>query len=155
MSLPSSWAEAVGRLAHILGDEHDAAEWARQAVESVWHADVADLDRQHRALALQRLSGVVLALEDTEHDLVFDRDERVIVAAVFARYFRVDVDGPEWRIQPHEDRPSREDLSDDFGEPVTGAQLLRSALERIEGRRVQRAKKKVPLPLAGLGPEDV
>lgn len=92
------------RLAYLLGSEDEAREWVRQALDHTWHVlDPADLRRAQRGLALQKVSGVVLALEDVPYDLTFAVDVRQTVAAAFAKYFHGAVlDGPEWAISPAE-----------------------------------------------------
>lgn len=111
MSLPKSWAEVYDRLARLLADEPAAHAWIDGAVLELWGApDPAALERSRRALAFQKASGVLLALEDHPGDLAFDIEARTVIRGVVGRYFNgVTVDGPEWRIAPHEDRPSYEE----------------------------------------------
>lgn len=107
MSLPRSWAEAYQRLAFVLADEPSAREWVREALEKTWGVlDPADLERARRGLALQRVSGVVIALEEEGGDLAFFAGIRQLVVATFGRYFRVALDGPPWRVSPYEDLPT-------------------------------------------------
>lgn len=95
-------------MARVLGADPDsAAAWLREAVSASWGHDLAELPRHIRQVAFQRASGVVLALEDHPDDLAFALDQRTIVAAVFARYFKgVALDGPPWRLSPNEQRPT-------------------------------------------------
>lgn len=118
-SLPGSWAEVYDRLGDVLGDDRAGREWVRQALEAAWGVtDPVDLDRARRGLALQKASGVVLALEDEDGDVAFRVGVRAVVAGVVARYFGgVAVDGPVWRLDPTEhDRPTAAAVSADFGE---------------------------------------
>lgn len=113
--LPQSWREVLDRFAWLICDEETAREWIRQALEAQWGVlSPADLDRGRRGLALQRCSGVLLALEDFDGDLAFAAGQRQEIAAAFARYFGgVLLDGPPWRCSPVEmDRPTREEYLD-------------------------------------------
>lgn len=118
-ALPGSWAEVYERLAQLLCDEPAAREWIRQALEATWGVlDPVDLDRARRGLALQKASGVLLALEDEPGDLAFTIGVRAIVRRAVARYFAGHmVDGPRWRLDPSEvDRPTYAETSADFGD---------------------------------------
>jgi hypothetical protein len=66
---------------------------------------VTDLPRFRRQIAFQKMSGVVLDVEG-KGEIAFAIDQREIVAASFARYFRGAVlDGPPWRVSAYEARP--------------------------------------------------
>lgn len=84
----------------------------RQAVAARFDAaDLHDLPRPLRALALQKTIGVLFAIVEEEGDLSFVVGQRAIVAGVFARFFDgVALDGPLWRLDPREDdRPTYEE----------------------------------------------
>lgn len=111
--LPSTWAEAYDRLALALSDPPGAREWVRQALGG----DPSSLERRRRQVAFQKISGVVLALEETGTDYAFVVGCRGEVARVFARYFGGAVlPGPPWSLDPFEDLPSYDEWerSDDF-----------------------------------------
>lgn len=108
MSLPTSWAELYDRLAYALGnDRASAEEWVRQALTATWGvSEVTDLPRFRRQIAFQKMSGVVLDVEG-KGEIAFAIDQRTIVSASFARYFRGAVlDGPPWRVSAYEQRPT-------------------------------------------------
>lgn len=89
-------------------------EWVVQAVEEIWGAStVRDLPRQQRALAFQKLSGILLTLEDEPYDLAFAIGQRAVVSRVFARFFDGAVlAGPPWKCDPFEaDRPTRQEYA--------------------------------------------
>lgn len=119
-ALPGTWSEIHSRLARVLGGGPDAEaaglEWIRQALEEAWGAqDVLDLPRVRRSVALQRASGVLLALEELSGDLAFDPNVREVVSAVFERYFHVNTPGPPWRLSPAEELPTRAEYLADVG----------------------------------------
>lgn len=99
------------RLEHVV-TPHAAAEWLRQALRAAWGVDdPTGLNRPGRALALQRLIGVVCALEDHELGdmLTFTGDGgRSAVREAFARRWGgIYLEGPPWRLGPDEaDRPT-------------------------------------------------
>ena len=114
MALPASWAELHRRLVYVIADETSVNEWVAQAAETIWGVSaVRGLPRQQRAIAFQKLSGVLLALEDEPYDLAFRIDQRAVVAAAFARYFGgVALAGPPWRCSPWEtDLPTRAEFA--------------------------------------------
>jgi hypothetical protein len=143
MTLPASWRELLDRLARQVGDVRDAEEWLRDAVEARWGVtSLHDLDRVSRAVAFQKASGVLLALEEQglpdelvapDGDLppiLLYRDgsiepadgypgRRRVVAGTVARYFDgVAVEGPPWRIADGEnERPTYDEYvaAADFG----------------------------------------
>lgn len=82
-----------------------------EAIESMWGVpDPRDLPRATRAVALQKVSGALLAVEDVPCDLAFTVGQRGIVALTFSRFFAgVALHGPPWRLDPTEDLPSREE----------------------------------------------
>lgn len=126
--LPGSWAEIEVRLAALFGGydgEAIAREWIREALEvGFGTSDAAAIrPRSRRATAFQRLSGVLLALED-EGDFTFYIGGRAVVAKTFARYFQgATLAGPPWRLDPTEDLPSYASLEQtaDFGGDALGA----------------------------------
>lgn len=122
---PDSWAEVIERLAHVVGDEASAEEWIRQALEAEWGAtERRDLPVATRALALQRLSGVVMRLEEEPYDVAFVVGQRDIVGRVFARYFSgAWLPGPPWRLDPFEPLPTHSEWAaqSDFGEVMSDA----------------------------------
>lgn len=116
--MPSSWAEVRARLAWVLGGPGVADEWLHQAIVATYGVDNEfELPQQQRALALQKAIGTLYGLEDLGSDglLPLQDDPRSRVAAVFARYWGgVVLDGPPWRLSPHEARPAEGELSSDF-----------------------------------------
>ena len=120
MSLPRSWSEIYDRLAAAVGGRADANEWVMQALEQTWGVqDPQQLERGRRSLAMQKMSGVVLALEEAPGDLAFYRDARPYIAEVFSRYFKgVELEGPPWRLTAYEDLPTQSEWEHlaDFGE---------------------------------------
>jgi hypothetical protein len=112
------------RLAAVFGGQGGepyatAEEWVREACEARYGADLPNLHRTRRALALQKTVGTLLALED-EGELVFTIGLRAIVAEKFARFWDgVVLNGPPWRLDPREeDRPlyrTFSGVSSDFG----------------------------------------
>lgn len=141
--LPGSWVELLERLGLVLGDRRAADVWCRQAVEALWgEGEPGKLSRPLRSVAFQKLSGVLLLLEERGiprelvdgaggAEWVMFRDGsmeradgrpsvRDEVSAAFARYFDgVRIDGPAWRVSVREDRPDYEEwaAAADFGEP--------------------------------------
>ena len=109
---PTTWAETMERFARVL-TPHDAQEWLRQALRATWNVDdVADLNRAGRALALQRVLGVIYALEEEGDLLVFRPDGgRDVIVRTFARRWNgIALAGPPWRLGPGEpDRPTFND----------------------------------------------
>lgn len=97
------------RLATILGgtaqDVAASEEWQRQALWSCWGVSWPhELRRELRGRALQRMTGVLLALEDLDADLAFRVGARGLVAEAFARYFDgACLPGPPWKLDPRED----------------------------------------------------
>jgi hypothetical protein len=148
VSRPTSWAEAATRLGSILASQEDADEWLRQAVGD------EPMNRRERALKLQKLAGIILCLEDRGTDIAFEPFERAIVNGVFFGYLGVQLDGPEWRVQPHEPRPARDEISGDFDAP-TSSERLREILAAADEAYAQRAKKRNHLPPGGIGGEGV
>lgn len=133
MSRPQSWAEATDRLGYALASQDAAEEWIRQAV-----GDPRELTKTQRALALQRLCGIVLTIEDIRHDLAFDPDVREIIKTLFVRFFKTTTEGPNWRLAPTEtERPVY--VSDDFDAPTS--------IEEVLARRDRN------VPLESYGPE--
>lgn len=116
--LPSTWSEAYERISYVVGDEHAGHAWVEEALERKWGVrDPTALDRTHRKVALQKVSGVVLAIEELGHDLAFALDGRATIARTFARYFDgLVLDGPPWKCSPLESGPSYDEWAsgDDF-----------------------------------------
>lgn len=118
MTIPGSWTEAIGRMAHLLGGDSfrdEVEEWLREAVEVTWGVQsLRDLDRQTRQIAFQRTAGVLLYLEAADvPDYAFMYGQRAAIAAAFARYWGgIALEGPPWRLDPGEtDRPTRAQLA--------------------------------------------
>lgn len=107
-SLPKTWSEVYERLAYALASEADAREWIAEALEALWGVmDPVQLERGRRGLALQKASGVLLAIEDSGEDFVFGLDVRRRMVELIARYFNgVGVEGPPWSVAPNEEQPS-------------------------------------------------
>lgn len=109
MALPTTWADVYARIGRVLGaDDMEVQEWFRQAVEAAYGiTTLRELPHHRRAVIFQKISGVVLALED-EGDLAFCTEQRQIVAAIFARYFGgYALAGPPWRVSPFEQLPGQ------------------------------------------------
>lgn len=105
--LPTSWAEAYERLAELIVCEATAQEWVREALERTWGVlDPLDLERPRRGLALQRVTCVLIRLEEEPGDLAFFVDQRAVFAAAFAHCFKINCDGPPWRVSPYENLPT-------------------------------------------------
>lgn len=113
----------MARLLGGPGRRVEAEEWLRQAVAAAYGvASLHDLDRQTRAVAFQKASGVLIALCEHDGDLAFEREQRRIVQEVFARFFGGHlVDGPAWRLGPDEDLPSRAEYEEAADFAAAGA----------------------------------
>lgn len=112
--VPRSWAELYERLASVLGgDDHSARWWVGEALSGLYGAwDPAGLRRSLRGIAFQKCCGAVMALEEEGYDVAFVVGVRGVVAQAFARFFGGCVlDGPPWRIDPYEERPTYEEWS--------------------------------------------
>lgn len=106
--LPKSWSEIYDRFGVLWGNDYDGPAWVSQAVESKWGvAEITALTRTQRALAFQKISGVLLYVEATQpFDLGFMVGLRGFVQAAFAKYFDgVCLEGPPWRLDPTEPQP--------------------------------------------------
>lgn len=109
-NLPANWTELTERLTYHLGAEETPI-WMRQAVQAAHGVDsIQALSQADRRLALQRFSGVLFDLDETEGpELAFHPDHRKIVRKAFARCFEGHaLEGPEWRLSGDGDeRPAR------------------------------------------------
>lgn len=108
---PDNWRELTDRLTERITNVADAIEWVRQANQSFAQMDsVKEMTDTQRRIMFQKVSGVLFTLDESGDDLALHDDPRPVIQAAFARYLDgVVLDGPPWRIGPHEDdRPTYE-----------------------------------------------
>jgi hypothetical protein len=127
---PRNWAELEQRLGGLFGGGTEGAATAReilsQAVSARWHVtSLRDIDRVRRQVVFQKLSGVLLDLEDADGDVAFwPAGVRDLILRTVARFCDgAVIDGPEWRLDPSEtDRVTYRELvaAADFAD-VAGA----------------------------------
>jgi hypothetical protein len=104
-NFPATWVELTERMGNLLGVD-EAREWMTQAIEAATGAEKSALTTEQRAVAFQKLCGILAALDnDVEGDLRIA--DRATIAGVFGRFLDgVLIDGPPWRLGPDEaDRP--------------------------------------------------
>lgn len=79
-----------------------AREWIREALVCAFQVqDPAELPKVRRAFALQRMLGVLFALEDDAEDFAFAFNTRHQVAQKFGQLLDgCLLDGPPWRLDP-------------------------------------------------------
>lgn len=109
MTTPTRWGEALNRFAEATGgnesDRAAAEEWLTQAIQATFPGRrwAHELEPEQNTLAFQRFA-VVLGRVEHEAPLAFVANQRGIIQDAFMQAWGVSIDGPPWRLAPHETR---------------------------------------------------